>query len=249
MHYVEAFTTAQENFLPLEEHPVPGAQRFQSMTVGGVHYHINYLTPYWDPQGGFQLDLTYIGGEVDLDRHRGLHQLIGQFATVKSLPDLTSHLSEDSWPGRAAAAVLRWLAATRLAVRAYGAGGLPSQGEYFTLGGDTLFRGFGLRDRQGSVVWVGSVEWRVPLARRLTWNCIDHVATTRNIYGALFYDAADALVNGRSYGPVAHGLGAGLRVDVTWFGFVERCELRFDVAKAVNVDTPVQFWFGINMPF
>ena len=44
-------------------------------------------------------------------------------------------------------------------------------------------------------------------------------------------------------------LACGLRFDVTWFGFVERTTLRFDVAKAINVDTPVEFWFGANMPF
>ncbi len=34
-----------------------------------------------------------------------------------------------------------------------------------------------------------------------------------------------------------------------WFGFVERTALRFDVAKAVNVEGPAQFWFAANMPF
>jgi hypothetical protein len=48
---------------------------------------------------------------------------------------------------------------------------------------------------------------------------------------------------------VAHAVGTGLRIDVTWFGFVERSSLRFDVAKTVNLETPCQFWFGINMPF
>jgi hypothetical protein len=219
------------------------------MAVGGVNYHLNYLTPYWDPQGGFLLDLTYNGGEVDLDKHMGMHQLIGQFSTVKNLPDLSGHLSEDCWVGRVMEPTLRWLADTRLAVRLYGAGGIPDRGEYFSLGGDTMFRGFSLGERQGSQVWLGSAEWRVPLARRISWDCVDHVARVQNIYGALFYDVGDASVNGHSFGPVAHDLGVGLRLDVTWFGFVERSTFRLDVAQALNVSSPVQFWFGVNMPY
>jgi hypothetical protein len=48
---------------------------------------------------------------------------------------------------------------------------------------------------------------------------------------------------------VAHGVGAGLRLDLAWFSFVERTILRLDVAKAVNADTPVQVWFGVQHPF
>ena len=44
-------------------------------------------------------------------------------------------------------------------------------------------------------------------------------------------------------------VGGGLRLDVALFSFVERITLRFDVAKTVNANTPVQFWFGIQHPF
>ena len=47
----------------------------------------------------------------------------------------------------------------------------------------------------------------------------------------------------------AHGVGAGLRLDVSWISFVERTTLRLDVAKSVNADTGVQVWFGVNQPF
>jgi hypothetical protein len=39
---------------------------------------------------------------------------------------------------------------------------------------------------------------------------------------------------------VAHALGAALRMDVAIFDFVERITLRFDTAKTVKVDSPVQ---------
>jgi len=147
------------------------------------------------------------------------------------------------------APVLCWFAQTRLALRAFGAYGLPDKGQYFALGGGQRFRGFDLEDRQGSLVWVGSVEWRVPIAKGLAYDCCDHVAGLRNIYAAAFYDAGNAYVRGHEVGPVAHALGAGLRLDVAWFGLIERTTLRFDVAKTVNASSPWQFWFGIQHPF
>jgi len=48
---------------------------------------------------------------------------------------------------------------------------------------------------------------------------------------------------------VAHALGVGLRLDVAWFGLIERTMLRFDAAKTINDSSPWQFWFGIQHPF
>ena len=248
-------STRQDNFLPLPNTFVPGQERFNHEELGGLHYHLNYLTPYWDPEGGMALDLTYAGGGVqpeqaDSTSHNAFaNQLTGQFSIVKSLPDFSGHLDEDAWPGKVMEPVLRWLSDTRLAARVYGAGGWPDQGQYFTLGGADLFRGFSMADRQGSTIWLGSVEWRVPILRHLHYDAIDHVAGLNNVYGAVFYDVGNAYTHGHAAGPVAQGVGAGLRLDVTWFGFVERTTLRFDVAKAVNSDTAVQFLFGANMPF
>jgi hypothetical protein len=248
MVYAEAFANYTDDFLPFERHAVSGAQRYDNYETAGLHYHVNYLTPYWDAEGGFWLDLSYQGGHIELDRSTTTHQVTGQFSCVKSMPDLYTWL-EDYPRWSAAEPVLHWLSDTRWAFRLYGAAAAPLRGEFFSLGGDQLFRGFDLEERQGSVAWVGSVEWRVPLAERVTWDCLDHSVGVRNVYGAAFYDVGDAYVNGHSYGAVAHALGAGLRLDVAWLSFVERTILRFDVAKAVNVDTPVQFWFGLQHPF
>src|SRR5262249_27702906 len=150
----------------------------------------------------------------------------------------------DGLPGRDKwVAVLQWLGDTRLALRGYGGTSVPTRGEFFTMGGGDLFRGFDLAQRQGSSVWVGSVEWRVPLARGLTIDAIDHVMGLRNAYAALFYDIGDTYTSGHSVGPVAHAVGAGLRLDVAWFSFVERTMIRIDVARAVNSNNGVQFWF------
>ena len=248
-HYVETFAAYQQNFLPFPKTPEPGGERFDQTSTVGLHYRINYLTPYWDPQGGFSLDLAYEGGVAGLEKLQGLNEGTAQISTVRYLPDLTPILAGCPHVQEAARPALEWLADTRLAVRLYGATGLPTRGEFFTMGGSTLFRGFDQSQRQGSSVWVGSLEWRVPLVKGLTYDAFDHVVGLRNVYGAAFYDMGDAYVSGHSIGPVAHAVGAGLRFDVNWFGFVERTVLRFDVAQTVNVAAPTQFLFGVGMPF
>jgi hypothetical protein len=249
MHYVELFSQYQDNFLPFAQQPVIRGERFNRSTTAGLHYRINYLTPYWDPEGGFQFDLTYEGGWVELEREQGLHKISSQFSIVKGLPDLSGRLDGMPIVQGVARPALEWLADTRLALRLYGATGVPTRGEYFSMGGSELFRGFDLAERQGSTVWVGSLEWRVPLARRLTLDTADHLVGLRNVYGAVFYDVGDAYTSGHSIGPVAHGVGGGLRLDVAWFSFVERTMLRLDVAKAINADSAVQVWVGVQHPF
>jgi hypothetical protein len=241
MHYVETFATVTDHLLPLPDQPVPGAEHFDSQTTAGVHYHLDYLTPYWDPEGGFRIDATYQTGIPIFGEREPFNAWSGQVSYVKCLPDL--HGPEVLAP------VLQWLSDTRLALRAFGAVALPTNGELFALGGGLRFRGYDLSARQGSLVWVGSVEWRVPLARDLKWDCCDHVARLRNIYGAAFYDAGNAYLRGHPLGDTAHALGAGLRLDVAWFGLIERTTLRFDVAKTVNDTSRVQFWFGLQHPF
>jgi hypothetical protein len=232
MNYLEAFTAVESNNLAPPRFTLPGAVSVDQETLVGLHYHKDYLTPYWDPEAGYRLDATYATGIPIFGEQESLNLWEGQLSFVKGLPD---------WLG--------WLSETRLAGRIFGAVGLPSNGEYFALGGGDLFRGFDLKERQGSLVWVGSLEWRVPLATGLKWDVIDHAAGLRNIYAAAFYDVGNAYVNGHPVGDVAHALGGGLRFDVSWFGFVERTILRVDVAKTINANSPVQVWVGVQHPF
>ncbi len=240
-HYVEGFGAVLANTLPFPRTAEPDAERIANQSVFGVHHHLNLLTPYWDPEGGLLMDVTYQEGIPVFGQHQESHQIFGQISTVKSMPDWMGW-SKDV-PG------MGWLMQTRWAFRLWGAAAAPNRGQFFTLGGGEQFRGFDLRQRQGSQGWIGSVEWRVPLVQGVQWDCCDHVAGLRNAYAALFYDAGDMFVAGHSQGPLAHAVGAGLRLDVAWFSLIERTILRFDVAQTVNVNTPVQFWFGVQHPF
>src|SRR5439155_10093625 len=198
-------------------------------------------TPYWNPEGGFAFDATYQQGIPIFGEHRWSEQVFGQISCVKNMPAWMGWTR--SVPG------MGWLMDTRWAMRVHAAAALPDDGRLFPMGGGDLFRGYDLRQRQGSMNWVTSVEWRVPLWEDIDYGVCDHIATAKNLYAAFFWDGGDAYLNGRALGPVAHALGAGLRLDVAWFGLIERTTLRFDAAKTVNDRSPWQFWFGIQHPF
>ncbi len=253
MHYLEAFASYEDNFLPMArqtgEKPHlkltelwPG-ERYRYTATGGLHYRLNFLTPYWNPEFGLYIDATYEGGVADLERLQGIHKMSGTLAGVHALPDF-SYLANGVTEG-----LLSWLSQTRVAMRIAGGVAFPTRGQFFSLGGSTMLRGFDLSERQGSAVWVGSVEWRVPVASGLAWDVGDHAVGLRNVQAAMFYDVGAAYIRGAPIGTVAHSLGGGMRFDVSWFSFVERTTLRLDVAKAMNASTGVQVWFGFQQPF
>jgi hypothetical protein len=230
IHYLEGFGTYQDNFLPYSRSTAGIRPEWQ--TLAGVHYRLDLLTPYWDPDDGFRIDLTYSGGVAELDRSRGTHQVQAEARAARRLPSGLGRLSD-----------------TVVAARVYGAAAMPGRGQFFALGGASLFRGFDLAERQGSALWVGNLEWRIPLFNRLRWDAPDNVAGIRGITLATFYDVGDVYVSGKSVGGVAHAVGVGVRLDLAVFSFIERATLRFDVAKTVNSDRPWQFWFGVQQPF
>ena len=145
---------------------------------------------------------------------------------------------------------MKYLKETRFAFRLAGATALPNNGLFFALGGGQLLSR--LRSQPAPGQHELGRQRRMAFARgskRLNWDFCDHVVGVRNIYVARFTTSATAYVNNHSYGPVAHAVGAGLRVDVAWLGLIERTMLRFDVAKTVNDSTPFQFWVGVSHPF
>src|SRR5205823_3702925 len=108
-------------------------------------------------EGGFQLDATYGAGIPILGQHQATNQASAQISFVQEAPE-----------------GLGWLSETRFAYRLFGAAGLPQRGQLFSLGGNQLFRGFDMAERQGSLAWIGSAEWRLPLATRVGWDVCDH---------------------------------------------------------------------------
>jgi hypothetical protein len=234
MIYHEVFTTYQDNFLPFTRGPEPpGSVRWDRALDWGWHFRANLYSPYWDPECGAWFDTTLGMGEVRMPGWTTVGQFRTEVAAVHKLPD---------WLGP--------LGNARLAARVVGMGSLPDQGQFFALGGGTLFRGYDLAQRQGSSLWVGNLELRLPIVRNVEWDALDHCIGARNAWLATFVDAGDVYANGRSVGGrVAYAAGAGLRVDLAIFSFIERATMRFDVAKTINDSTPVQFWFGLQHAF
>ncbi len=137
--YVDVFAHYSDNFLPFATQTIPGAVRYDDTSTLGLHYRIDYLTPYWDPEGGFRFEVQYEGGIAQLPSSVGVHLLSGQSrAAVKSPPNLAPYVGATGWLSDA----LEWFSDTRFAFRGYGATSAPSKGEFFSMGSDTLFRGF-----------------------------------------------------------------------------------------------------------
>lgn len=239
--YAELYAAVQNRCLPNPRNVPVGALAYDERATVGIHYHKYLLTPYWDPEGGVALDFSYEGGVAAFPSRKGFQQVQGQVSLVKSMPAWLEHLGHGPLRDR--------LRAGRLAYRVGGAAAVPFEGQYGSLGGGDRYRGYDLSERQGSVLWVASVEWRLPLLQDLHWDFADRVGGVRNVFVVPFYDIGDAYANGRSFGPVAHAAGIGLRIDVAWLGLIERTMIRIDAAKTVGSDTPWQFWFGVMHPF
>ncbi len=233
MHYVEGYSAYSDNFLPTARDRDPAGVRPDRSWLNGIHHRLNLYTPYWDPETGAWVDLNYAIGTTRLDGKDVLaNQFRAELAAARKLPDGFGYLST-----------------VKVAARGVIQTGWPGRGEYFALGGSTLFRGFDLAERQGSFLWVANGEARLPVFRDRRWNFLDNTSGIRNVSVAGFYDVGGVYANGRAVTNVAHAVGGGLRVDLAVFSFIERATVRFDVAKTVNAGSPVQFWYGLQHPF
>ena len=228
--YQDGFATYQDNFLPFSRTPV--GQRYGSMAMAGYHYRLNLYTPYWNPECGVWVDAMAAGGTVDVNGWKGMTQGRLELAGVHNLPDELGSLSS-----------------IRVAGRVVALGAWPKDVQFFALGGGTLYRGFDLAERQGNALWVANAELRFPLKKDMKYDVLDHTIGARSIWLATFSDIGTVYANGKSIDGVAYALGAGLRVEVAVFSFIERATLRFDVAKTINAATPFQWWFGIQHAF
>ncbi len=231
IEYLEGYTAFQDNPLPFRETITDGVRPDRYFT-GGVHYRVNYLTPYWHPEAGFRFDISYSGGLVNFDAWQGYHALQSNLIYAKKLPDHWGPLSD-----------------TVMAMQINGAVAFPDKGEYFALGGSQLFRGFDLAERHGSAYWVVNLEARHPILRNCKAGVLDRSLSVENVYLALFYDVGEIFVNSDPVRGVAHAVGTGIRLDTALFSLIERVTLRLDVAKTLNEASPWQFWLGVQHPF
>jgi hypothetical protein len=199
----------------------------------GVRYRLSTLFPYWDPVQGRLLEFTSEYGDKALGSFLNYYRMTAEYGIVRPLPDNFGRLSK-----------------SRLAFRAYGGFSYPNTEPLFRLGGGTRLRAIDLSQQTGSSVWLTTFEWRYPLWADIDRDAIDHVVGFRNLIGTLFYDVGESYLKG-TWGPVIHGVGVGLRIDVALFAFLERASVRVDLAQPVGLGPrrgPV-LWFGLNQVF
>jgi hypothetical protein len=145
--YDEGFASYQDNFLPFARHP--GGDRPANSWMGGYHFRLNLLTPYWDPECGVWVDLMAGGGQVSFERGgtEGMGQGRVELAAVKSLPDNWGLLRD-----------------SRVAARGVWMGALPERGQMFALGGGRCSAASTSRSGKaaccGSRMWSGDTRWR-----------------------------------------------------------------------------------------
>lgn len=210
----------------------PGVEGYNNQAGVGIRWYRNFLTPYWDPEGGYKFDLNLEYGLPIFGTYSWYDRMQAEFVYVKSMPDGLGYLSDSKW-----------------AFRVWGGKGWPANGYHFQLGGANLVRGLPRDAWEGDMGWVGSIEWRLPLWKKADVDFLYRIGELQNLYAVVYYDVGDIYLNNQSNSGIVSSVGVGLRLDLGWLGFIERTTIRLDVAKTVNQDQPVQFWFGLQHAF
>jgi hypothetical protein len=198
--------------------------------VGG-RFRLSTLFPVWNPVGGKLIEATAEYGNRALGSTYDYVRLSIDAGIVRQLPPGFGYLSK-----------------TRLALKGSGGLGFPDNVPYFRLGGGTRLRALDLNQYIGSSVWVGSAEWRFPIWEDADMAALDHAVKGRNVNGSVFYDFGQSYLNGK-FSPFIGGVGVGLGVDVALFAFLERANIRLDIAQPLGLNRGPVLWFGLNQYF
>jgi hypothetical protein len=198
--------------------------------VGG-RFRLSTLFPVWNPVGGKLIEVTAEYGNRALGSTYDYVRMSLDSGIVRQLPEGLGYFSK-----------------TRIALRFFGGLGFPDNVPYFRLGGGTRLRALDLNQNLGSSVWVGTAEWRFPLWEETDLQALDHLLRGHNINATLFYDGGQSYLNGK-FSPMVNGVGVGLGIDVSLFSFLERANLRVDIAQPLISGRGPVLWFGLNQSF
>ena len=208
--------------------PTPGA-----LNAAGMRLKINTQAPFWDPVEG---RLFEINGEFGAPSYEANYKYYTRWQVnagqVWTLGDAFGPLEN-----------------TRFAVRGMGGMAWPQDVNFFRLGSGQVNRALGFNAQNGSAFWLASAEWRFPIIKQLDKSVFDRAMTFDKVSGVLFYDVGETALK-QQFRPVVQGVGFGFRVDTVLFGFLERVNLRFDIAQPVSgAKGGPLFWFGFNQVF
>lgn len=208
--------------------PTPG-----DLNAAGIRLKLNTQAPFWDPAEGRLIDIdAEFGSPAYQSNYNYYTRWQVNLGQVWTLNDRFGPFDN-----------------TRIALRGYGGMAWPQDVNFFRLGSGQMHRALGFNAQNGSAFWLASAEWRFPIIGQLDKSLLDRAMTFDKVSGVLFYDVGETALR-QELRPVVHGVGFGLRIDTVLFGFLERVNLRFDLAQPVYgaKGGPV-FWFGFNQVF
>lgn len=225
--FVELYYGMGNEFWPGDDARPINAQ----MNAIGLRARLNTQFPYWDPVDGNLLEGSVEQGVQLFGSDQDYTRMTGEFGLVRPIPS--------TWPVPSS---------SKIAFRAFGGVTFPDDVSTLRLGGGRRHRALNLTDLEGSALWLMTLEGRFPLWLGINHDVLDHTLSANQLGFVVFYDVGQTYWRG-DWSDVVHGVGLGLRLDVTLFSFLERANLRLDVSKAVGLDLPPIFWFGLNQVF
>lgn len=234
LSYVDFYARFGDNFFPDEDNtinPDPGVEQYDNVRAFGVDFHADSQMPYWDPDKGVRVDANYEHGIRAFGGGASYNRVSGQLAAVQRLNFATG-----------------WLSHTKIAGRVSGGYGWEENGEHFRFGGPGRFRGRAAPDTEGNAFWLGSAEWRFPIAGDLNYDVLDNTASLNGVDGSVFYDVGRSYLLNEAQGKTDHAIGVGLYWRIPILSFVENLTVRTEYGYSVTNETG-NFWFGLYRAF
>ncbi len=128
--------------------------------------------------------------------------------------------------------------------------GESSDKDLFQIGGPDGLRGYGRKTVAGAHMFLGGVEYRLPVRGDLRWRAPGRFFSLDKIQAVGFFDAGRAWYASYRAADFKKDAGLGVRVHLNLLGFLERAVVRLDVAQAINEpkEDP-HIWFGLSQVF
>jgi hypothetical protein len=137
----------------------------------------------------------------------------------------------------------------KIATRIKAGWGGPADQPLFQMGGADDLRGYAAKTIQGSRLLLGSIEYRLPLARSLALSTPGNFVNLDTVQLAAFFDAGKAWNSDFSPVRFHKDAGLGIRLHFDTIGFLEKTILRLDGAKALEGKKETRFWLAISQTF
>ncbi|QDU62558.1 Aminopeptidase N [Planctomycetes bacterium Pan216] len=231
--YAETYFLFGQNFFPgvnIRREAPPGIENYTDIRAIGLRYHLDTRMPYWNPEKGYQLDAGVEFGFHAFGAGESFQRGWAQLSAVHKLPE-----------------GLGWFSDTRVVGRLAGGVGSPDNGQHFRFGGPLRFRGYRSEDVEGNAFWLTSLEWRLPLLKRINVGVCDNMINLQELWGGVFIDMGDSFILQTNQG-FDQAIGWSTYFDFALLSFVEEMTLRVDYAYSLQAERGLM-WVGLFYAF